>query len=347
MKLVYAALASAILTACGGGGGTGDTGGVPTSPVGGGGNGGTSEIIAFTEGDYYTFKIEKINVANGVETANLDAYYTYTIQKIQPNLAHERIYTSWPYEKLTYTYNSNNFIVASVDSRNNRCDYADGLDNPTFNMQVGQKWDTRFSFKCSGDLKPSSEYHATGSITAKELIKTDAGDFWAFKTERTRERQITSSTSSYTETRKGNCWFDEKTSIVVACDQKMISTTSDGKSTETRTKITLVGINSKNHPVKKLTAATYYGNWQFKFTGEDPSQCSIAIIPEDTLSGQCTTRTESFSVSGKINQEGAFEANGTNGIKIQGTLNSPVESSGTWFSTTYNNISGTWTATHR
>lgn len=345
MKLIYAALASAILTACGGGGGTGDTGGVPTSPVGGSGDGSaSSEIIAFTNGDYYTFKSEGTTVRNGVETGKSTSYYTYTIKDPLPDRSHQRYETSSSGEMVLDSYNLNNFRISEI-YKNFSCTFTDGLDNPTFQMKIGQKWDSNYSRKCSVESNTlPANFHSTGTITSKDSIKTEAGDFISYRADRVKEHIGTS-------TLKGSCWYDEKTSIITLCDQSSFysstGTTGTTTTTEIRSKITLIGINAKNHPIKKLSAATYYGNWQFKFTGEDPGQCSIAIIPEDTLSGQCTTRTESFSVSGKINQEGAFEANGTNGIKIQGTLNSPVESSGTWFSTTYNNISGTWTATHR
>ena len=341
MKLIYAALASAILTACGGGGGTGDTGAAPTSPVGGDGST-SSEIIAFTNGDYYTFKNERTTIKNGVGIENSTSYYTYTIKDPLPDGSHQRYETSPSGEMVLDFYNHNNFRISEI-YKNFSCTFTDGLDNPTFQMKIGQKWDSNYSRKCSVESNTlPANFHSTGTITSKDSIKTEAGDFISYRADRVKEQIGTS-------TLKGSCWYDEKTSIITLCDQSSFysSTGTTGTTTtEIRSKITLIGINAKNHPIKKHTVATYYGNWQFKFTGEDPGQCLATISPGGSLSGQCTTRTESFAVSGFIRQEGGFEANGTNGIKIQGTLNSPVESSGTWFSTTYNNISGTWTATH-
>ncbi|WP_162995993.1 hypothetical protein [Acidovorax sp. 1608163] len=348
MKLIYAALASAILTACGGGGSTGDTGVAPTTPAGGGeGGSNSSGIITFTDGDYYTFKIERVVTRNGIATSEPSTYYTYTIQNTQPNRAHQRIYTSWPYVKQLITYNSNNSITSTTAPYAN-CTYTEGLDNPTFDMQIGQQWDSTYSRKCDQGSQGSSvqyqyQHHSKGTISSKDPIKTEAGDFIAYKADRVRE-----DTGSDTSTLKGSCWYDEKTSIVVMCDQTSYTTATSTLTTtnvESRSKITLIGINAKNHPVKKLTAATYFGSWELAFTDTDPGKCSIQITPDKKISGHCESKSTSFSVSGLINDDGGFEAAGTDGSKFQGKLSGSVSSSGTWFSTIYNNTSGTWTAT--
>lgn len=337
----------ATLTACGGGGGTGDSGITPTGPIGGG-TGNSSEIITYTSGDYYTFKNERTTIKNGVEISKTISYYTYTIKDPQPDGSHQRYETSSVSQIVLDSYNKNNFRF-SENYQTSSCTSTDGLDNPTFQMQIGQKWDSKYSKKCIPESAGlPSDFHSTGTITSKDLIKTEAGDFIAYKADRTRE-QVSLSTSSTSSTLKGSCWYDEKTSIIVMCDQTTFSsptTAANSDATEFKTKITLIGINAKNHPTKKLSAASFYGKWQVKFSGQQAGQCLADVLPDGDVKGDCSTQFEAFSIAGKITPNGAFDLTGTNGVKFLGNLSTPIESGGTWSANSSNQTLGTWTANH-
>lgn len=98
---------------------------------------------------------KRVVTRNGIATSEPSTYYTYTIQNTQPNRAHQRIYTSWPYVKQLITYNSNNSITSTTAPYAN-CTYTEGLDNPTFDMQIGQQWDSTYSRKCDQGSQGSS-----------------------------------------------------------------------------------------------------------------------------------------------------------------------------------------------
>lgn len=356
MKLISCLLAATVATAisaCGGGGG-GDTTNTPVAPVtpvtpvaptptpGGGSTGDTSSTqpVKFTDGDTYTYKVERTDFLNGIAASPEVSHYTYTIRNSKSNFEHERIYTAPSRDQQLETYNNNNFQT-NIAYAQYGCAMTEGQDSPGFTLKVGHQWDSRYSSKCTKDVTYPSDYHSTGSITAKETIKTEAGDFSAYKAEKSREQK----NQSFTSILKSICWHDEKTAMVVACDETYRTTGLDGKTLEHNLKTTLIGINVKNHTTKALTPAVYAGEWQVSFSGTLAGWCNAKISANGDMSGTCRSQDSYSTATGKIAGDGTMRIRSGN-YEFSGKLSNSLEVSNTSSGTLPANYSINWTAKH-
>lgn len=353
MKLIYCLLTATVatvLSACGGGGG-GDTTNTPVAPVtpvaptptpGGGSTGDTSSTqpVKFTDGDTYTYKVERTDFFNGIAASPEVSHYTHTIRNSKSNFEHERIYTASSRDQQVETYNSNNFQT-SIAYAQYGCAMTSGQDGPGFTLKVGHQWDSRYSSQCTKDVTYPSDFHSTGSITAKETIKTEAGDFSAYKAEKSREQK----NQSFTSILKSICWYDEKTAMMVTCDDTYRTTGTDGKTLEYRVETTLTGINVKNHPTKVLTPTVYAGEWQVSFSGTLQGWCDVKISANGDMSGTCRSEGSYSTATGKIAGDGTMRIRSGN-YEFTGKLSNSLEVSDTSSGTSPANYSINWTAKH-
>ncbi|RYH67820.1 MAG: hypothetical protein EON54_03775 [Alcaligenaceae bacterium] len=372
-KLHYWTFLSALaLSACGGGGGGGsDPEGVPGGANGdsGGSTGGSGVAVGTSQfeapagmtsriglghGDAYTYEsVTEVygNGSNAAPTSSNRVVYTETVNNPKADLSFESIITN----SLNVTDGfktsalfSKTAAYESTENRVSNCTYKNGQFNPGHQPFVGQTWKSTVEFVCIGKHNGSKSTLITemeSKVTAKEIVTTPVGNFTAFKVESNRENR----TVEYESTRiflNYVCWYDEITGQRVACDTARRNGSQSGL-IESKTKHYLIGIDVKNHPIKKHSALRFLGFWDVVFADKSTCLVSATEVRNSSnvkLEGNCKDYAgQNGLLTGSVSPNGEVNA------MINGEL-SPVTGNLTSFSgsgsANYGRGHQTWSATY-
>ncbi|MDP3230609.1 MAG: hypothetical protein Q8N13_21905 [Acidovorax sp.] len=342
-KMIAAFFTMITLSACGGGGGndngsptspsTPDNPNTPSTP---------SALMEFRDGDSYTYSSTGyyFNAPQSYPTQPFTSQYTYTIKNPSMDYSHDLITTSTPPNGPTTSRINKNNQTDSSKTKYISCEYTNEKERPGFFPQIGETWSVDYRRICN---QPGSlvtyEHSSTGQIIQREPYTTEAGTFWTFKSEITSKQVSPSSTSI----NKRTCWHDEISAQTVACQghTKSTSTTVPNFNYERKYTISLIGINTKNHPVKNSRVERFAGYWDIKIAGTGKDNCLISIEASGKASGTCSRDGYGFEMEGTVTPEGfiALLSRGS-GLGIAGNFADPTTANGTW-KTSWEN--GTWT----
>ncbi|WP_298210639.1 hypothetical protein [Acidovorax sp.] len=328
------------LSACGGGGGGNDA--APSPPSTPNTPDTPNTLIKFSDGDSYTYSSTGayFNAPPSYPTEPSTLYYTYTIKNPSTDLSYDRIYTSSPpTAPIINRVNKNNQIDSHRDKFTN-CEYTNEKEKPGLFPQIGETWSVNYQRTCTHPNSRSvSEHSSAGQVVQRESYTTEAGTFSTFKTEITSKQVQSSSTTI----NKRTCWFDEISAQTVACQghSKSTSTTNPQLNYERKYTISLIGINTKNHPIKKNRVERFIGYWDIKIGSLDKEKCLISIEATGDASGTCSRDGYTFDMAGTVTPEGFIAlVNRGGSFGLAGNFADPTTVSGTW-KTSWEN--GTWT----
>lgn len=337
-KIILTAFSTIItLSACGGGGGSNDnespnTPNTPNTP---------NILMKFTDGDSYTYSStgQYFNAPPSYSTEPFTYYYTHTIKNPNIDYSHDLVDTSTPPSTPGTSRINKNNQIDSYKTKYLNCEYTNEKDRPGFLMQTGDTWSAAYRRVCTYVNSTSTDEHSsTGQIVQRESYTTEAGTFSTFKTEITTKQVSPSSTFI----NKRTCWYDEISAKTVACQghSKSTSTTIPNSNYERKYTISLIGINTKNHPIKNNRVERFVGYWEIKINGTGKDNCSISIEATGKASGICWRDGYGFDMEGAVTPEGFIAlASRSGSFGLAGNFADPTTANGTW-KTSWEN--GTW-----
>jgi hypothetical protein len=326
---------AAVLSACGGGGGT------PVAPVT---LANVYPLVTPTVGDYWLFQ-ETVTTGAGTPLPTPSVYtyartYTNSNPIVRVDLDSRSDATSSNFLKATRTFDIDQKEVSNVIGTTN-CTYAPAysvapskgaLPNSTFSLTSVRT--------CSSGT--TDNFSVTGTAVGLEDVTVAAGTFKAFKYTSTRLiKNVTNESTSV-----GTYWTDGVTGRVVKFVLNVKGNlpgstvvTSDVTYTTEAIAYSAQGLGATAAPVKRFAGA-----WTVPFSGTASGTCSMQVASTGTISGSCNGTGGSSTVSGTVTDAGLVAVQLTDGSRISGSLTSPGAGTGIWVNGT---ASGTWNATHR